>query len=175
MQMQKSANAAEVETGLLSLKTAAALAAVWRERGEKVVFTNGHFDLLHIGHVRYLQAARALGDHLIVGLNSDASTRLRKGPGRPIIPQEERAEMLLALRSVDAVVIFDGEDCRELVAAIRPDVYVKGADWNRPNGPRPPEAAVVESYGGRVAYVDLVPARSTSDIIAAIREGARVR
>ncbi|NOX61764.1 MAG: adenylyltransferase/cytidyltransferase family protein [Chloroflexi bacterium] len=159
---------------ILESTAAARLAADWRERGETVVFTNGHFDLLHIGHVRYLQAARELGDRLIVGLNSDASTRLRKGPGRPIIPQEERAEMLLALRSVDAVVVFEGEDCRELVAAIRPDVYVKGADWNRPDGPRPPEAEVVESYGGRVAYVALVPARSTSDIIEAIRRGQAI-
>ena len=154
---------------ILDWVMAAHQALTWRQRGETVVFTNGHFDLLHLGHVRYLQAARSLGDHLIVGMNSDASTCLRKGPGRPILPQDERAALLAALRCVDAVVIFDGEDCIDLVAAIRPDVYVKGADWNRPDGPRPPEAAVVERAGGRVAYVELTPGRSTSEIIRAIQ------
>jgi len=154
---------------ILDWVMAAHQALTWREYGETVVFTNGHFDLLHIGHVRYLQAARAQGDHLIVGMNSDASTRLRKGPGRPILPQDERAALLAALRCVDAVVIFDGEDCSDLVAAIRPDVYVKGADWNRPDGPHPPEAAVVEKAGGRVAYVELMPGRSTSEIIRSIQ------
>lgn len=153
---------------LLTVEEAAQLAATWRAAGETVVFTNGHFDLLHSGHVRYLQEARRQGDHLLVGLNSDASTRQRKGPRRPIIPQEERAALLAALRCVDGVIIFDGEDCRALVQAIRPDVYVKGADWNRPGGPRPPEAALVERYGGRVAYVDLVPGRSTTALIAEI-------
>lgn len=148
--------------------TAAKMATAWRKLGETVVFTNGHFDLLHIGHVRYLQAARGHGDHLLVGLNSDASTRLRKGVTRPIIPEDERAGMLAALRCVDGVILFDGEDCRSLIETIRPDVYVKGADWNRPGGPRPPEAPVVEAYGGRVAYVELVAGRSTSGIIADI-------
>ena len=150
--------------------TAAHQALSWCELGETVVFTNGHFDLLHIGHVRYLQAAHALGDHLIVGLNSDKSTRLRKGPGRPIVPQEERAALLAALRCVDAVVIFDSEDCIDLVAALRPDVYVKGADWNRPEGPRPPEAAIVAKHNGRVEYVELTPGRSTSELIRSIQD-----
>jgi len=155
---------------ILDWVMAAHQALSWRELGETVVFTNGHFDLLHIGHVRYLQAARALGDHLIVGLNSDGSTRLRKGPGRPIVPQEERAALLAALRCVDAVVVFDSEDCIDLVAALRPDVYVKGADWNRPDGPRPPEAAIVAKYRGRVEYVKLMPGRSTSAMIRAVQE-----
>ncbi len=155
---------------ILDQDAAAALAAAWRGEGRTVVFTNGHFDLLHIGHLHYLEAARALGDCLVVGLNSDASSRRRKGPDRPIIPQAERAMLLAALRCVDAVVIFETDDCRELVAAIRPQVYVKGADWNRPEGPRPPEAEIVVGYGGRVAYVDLVPARSTTAIIAAIHQ-----
>lgn len=152
----------------LDLTETAKRVAGWRQAGETVVFTNGHFDLLHAGHLHYLESARALGDRLLVALNSDASTRARKGSLRPIIPQDERAVLLAALRCVDAVLLFDGEDCRAEVAAIRPDVYVKGADWNRPGGPRPPEAAIVEGYGGRVAYVELAPARSTSDIIAAI-------
>lgn len=153
---------------ICDLPTAAKMAANWRKAGETVVFTNGHFDLLHIGHVRYLQAARARGDHLLVGLNSDISTRLRKGEKRPIIPEDERAAMLAALRCVDGVILFDEEDCRALIEVIRPDVYVKGADWNRPGGPRPPEAPVVEAYGGRVAYVELVAGRSTTGIIAEI-------
>jgi len=154
---------------ILDWVTAAHQALSWREHSETVVFTNGHFDLLHIGHVRYLQAARALGDRLIVGLNSDNSTRLRKGLGRPIVLQEERAALLAALRCVDAVVVFDSEDCIDLVAALRPDVYVKGADWNRPDGPRPPEAAIVAKYNGRVEYVELLPGRSTSGMIQTIR------
>lgn len=144
----------------------------WHGAGECVVFTNGHFDLLHVGHLHYLETARAQGDRLVVGLNSDESTRLRKGPSRPVIPQEERATLLGALRCVDAVVIFESEDCTELVDTIRPDVYVKGADWNRPGGPRPPEAEVVESYGGRVAYIDLVAGRSTTSIISTILRAA---
>jgi len=155
---------------ILDLAAAAELAAAWRADGEVVVFTNGHFDMLHIGHLRYLQSARAEGDRLIVGMNSDRSTRARKGPGRPVIPQVERAALLAALRCVDAIVIFDSEDCKDLVAGIRPQVYVKGADWNRPGGPRPPEAAIVAGYGGRVAYIDLVPGRSTTQIIRSIHQ-----
>lgn len=158
----------DMNAPILEVNAAARLAATWQAAGQVVVFTNGHFDLLHAGHLHYLQAARALGDRLLVAVNSDASTRARKGPLRPILPQEERAALLAALRCVDALILIDGEDCRAEVAAIRPDVYVKGADWNRPDGPRPPEAAVVETLGGRVAFVDLAPGRSTSAIIAAI-------
>ncbi len=144
-------------------------ALAWRAgQTGPVVFTNGHFDLLHVGHVRYLQAARAMGDALIIGLNSDASTAARK-PGRPIVGQEERAELLAALGCVDVVVIFDDLTAEALVAALRPDIYVKGGDWNRPGGPRPPEAALVEAYGGRVVYLPYIPDRSTSEIIARIR------
>jgi rfaE bifunctional protein nucleotidyltransferase chain/domain len=130
--------------------------------------TNGHFDLLHVGHIRYLQTARALGDVLLIGLNSDASTAARK-PGRPIVPQEERAELLAALGCVDAVVIFDDLTAEALVDALRPDIYAKGSDWNRPDGPRPPEATIVERYGGRVIYLPYLPDRSTSHIIERIR------
>jgi D-glycero-beta-D-manno-heptose 1-phosphate adenylyltransferase len=137
--------------------------------GLTVVMTNGHFDLLHVGHVRYLQGARRLGDVLVVGLNSDASTRARK-PGRPLVPQEERAELLAALGCVDAVVIFEDLDARALVAALRPEVYVKGGDWGSPGGPQPPEAEIVAGYGGSVVYLPYVPDHSTTRLIHRIRE-----
>jgi rfaE bifunctional protein nucleotidyltransferase chain/domain len=124
--------------------------------------------LLHVGHVRYLQAARALGDTLIIGLNSDASCAARK-PGRPLVPQTDRAELLAALGCVDAVVIFDDLTADRLVEALRPEVYVKGGDWGRPDGPRPPEADTIERYGGRVEYLPYVPDRSTTLIIRRIR------
>jgi rfaE bifunctional protein nucleotidyltransferase chain/domain len=144
----------------------------WRDRqrlaGRTVVMTNGHFDLLHVGHVRYLQGARQLGDVLVVGLNSDASTRARK-PGRPLVPQEDRAELLAALLSVDVVVIFDAANANALVAALRPDIYVKGGDWGQPGGPHPPEAEIVSGYGGRVVYLPYVPDHSTTRLIERIR------
>jgi rfaE bifunctional protein nucleotidyltransferase chain/domain len=145
-------------------------AVAWREAwaGRTVVMTNGHFDLLHVGHVRYLRAARDLGDALVIGLNSDASTRARK-PGRPLVPEAERAELIAALACVDAVVIFDGLTANELVQALRPEIYVKGGDWGQPGGPQPPEAEIVASYGGRVVYLPYVPNRSTTDLIARIR------
>lgn len=153
---------------VLSLEHAVDWREAQRRAGRDVVMTNGHFDLLHVGHVRYLQAAAALGDALLVGLNSDASTRARK-PGRPVVRQEERAELLAALGCVDAVVIFDELTAEALVDALRPDVYAKGGDWNRPGGPIPPEAALVEAYGGRVVFLPYLPDRSTSAIIARIR------
>ncbi len=144
-------------------------ATAWRsEQPGRVVFTNGHFDLLHVGHVRYLQAAAALGDALVIGLNSDASCAARK-PGRPLVPQADRAELLAALGCVDVVVIFDDLTASGLVEALRPAVYVKGGDWGRPGGPRPPEAEIVEGYGGRVAFLPYVPDRSTTLIIERIR------
>jgi rfaE bifunctional protein nucleotidyltransferase chain/domain len=147
-------------------------AAVWRQReaaaGRVVVMTNGHFDLLHVGHVRYLIAARRLGDALIVGLNSDDSARLRK-PGRPLVPEDERAELVAAMGCVDAVVIFDDVTANGLVAALQPDIYVKGGDWGQPGGPQPPEAEIVVAYGGRVVYLPYVANRSTSNLIARIR------
>jgi len=139
-----------------------------REHAGPVVFTNGHFDLLHVGHVRYLRAARDLGEALLVGLNSDASCAARK-PGRPLVPQEDRAELLAALGCVDVVVIFDDLTANGLVQALQPDIYVKGGDWGAAGGPRPPEAAIVEAYGGRVAYLPYVPDRSTTLIIDRIR------
>lgn len=153
---------------VLTADEAAALATRLRAEGGAVVFTNGCFDLLHRGHADYLQRARALGDLLIVGLNSDHSVARLKGPGRPILPADDRAAVLAALRAVDAVVIFHEETAERLVAAIRPEIYVKGGDWQS-GARRPPEARVVEGYGGRVEFLPYLPGRSTSEIIAQIR------
>jgi rfaE bifunctional protein nucleotidyltransferase chain/domain len=153
---------------VLDQAQAAAWAAELRAAGKTVVLTNGCFDLLHRGHVDYLQRARALGDALVVGLNGDGSVRQLKGPGRPIMPEADRAAMLTALRAVDAVVIFHQPTAESLVAAIQPAIYVKGGDWGA--GQRiPPEAAVVQSYGGRVQYIRYLPGRSTREIVAQIR------
>ncbi len=141
-----------------------------KRNGRRVVFTNGCFDLLHPGHIRGLELARALGDVLIVGLNSDASVRQLKGEGRPILPERERAEILAALESVDAVVIFDAPTPRELIARLLPDVLVKGGDWP---GDQIVGREEVEAAGGRVVSVPVVPGHSTSAILQKIREGAR--
>jgi rfaE bifunctional protein nucleotidyltransferase chain/domain len=133
--------------------------------GEKVVFTNGSFDLLHLGHLDYLTFARAQGDCLVVGLNSDESVRRYKGPTRPILPQAERAALLSGLRAVDYVVIFDEDEPKELIAELRPDVLVKGADWAHYVSGR----ESVEANGGRVVLANLVPGRSTSSIVEKIR------
>lgn len=142
------------------------LVADWRREGRSVVFTNGVFDILHPGHLRYLQAARAQGDYLIVGVNSDRSVRANKGPSRPINPESERAEMLAALACVDAVVIFDEETPAEIVRRLQPDVLVKGADW-------PADQIVgrdtVEARGGRVVRVPVEEGYSTSAIIDRVR------
>ena len=138
-----------------------------RRGGKRLVFTNGHFDLLHVGHVDYLQKARALGDALFVGVNGDASSRRLKGAGRPIVPARERARLLAALRCVDAVVIFESDTARDLLAALQPDIYAKGGDYaSKPL----PERAVVEEYGGRVELIEFLAGWSTSRLIAQIRE-----
>jgi D-beta-D-heptose 7-phosphate kinase/D-beta-D-heptose 1-phosphate adenosyltransferase len=143
----------------------AALAAR-RAAGARVVFTNGCFDLIHPGHVRYLAAARAFGDVLVVGLNSDASVRRLKGAGRPVMTAEERSEVLAALTAVDHIVLFDDDTPRDLIRALAPDVLVKGADWA-------PDAIVgsadVLASGGRVERIDLVPGVSTSELLRRIR------
>ena len=147
---------------LLDAEQAAAFADRIRTRGGKVVFTNGVFDLLHPGHVRYLREARALGDALVVAVNSDRSVRANKGPARPVNPERERAEVLLALESVDAAVIFDEETPHAIVSAINPDILVKGADW----GPDDIVGRdVVEARGGRVVRIALTPGHSTSELI----------
>ena len=141
-----------------------------RREGRTVVFTNGHFDLLHVGHLRYLAAARALGDLLLVGLNDDACTARLKGPLRPLVPQDERAETLAALAVVDYVVLFGDDTASGLLAALRPEIYVKGGDYAAPGaGGKPlPEASIVRGYGGEVRILPLTPERSTSDLVARI-------
>ena len=142
-----------------------AFAAALREGGARVVFTNGCFDILHAGHVRYLAAARSLGDVLILGLNSDASVRRLKGETRPVNTAEDRAEVVGALKSVDAVVIF-GEDTAEvLIAKVRPADYAKGGDYTLETLP---EARIVERYGGEVAFIPLVAGKSTTNIITRV-------
>jgi len=142
----------------------------WRKHGKTVVFTNGCYDLLHPGHVKFLEQARTLGDHLIVALNTDASVRRSKGPARPIVPEHDRAAVVAALASVDAVTLFDEETPRELVAALLPDVLVKGADWSHFIAGR----EEVEAAGGRVLTLPLEPGYSTTAlverIIASIRQ-----
>ncbi|HMD37339.1 MAG TPA: D-glycero-beta-D-manno-heptose 1-phosphate adenylyltransferase [Vicinamibacterales bacterium] len=145
---------------------AVALVQRLRRDGRTIVFTNGVFDLLHPGHVRYLRHARSLGDALIVGINSDRSVRTNKGQGRPILPEEERVEVLESLRCVDATVVFDEETPHELIAALQPDILVKGADWAE-------DAIVgrdiVEARGGRVVRATIEPGYSTTAIISKIR------
>jgi D-glycero-beta-D-manno-heptose 1-phosphate adenylyltransferase len=146
---------------------AAERARAVQAHGGRVVFTNGVFDLLHIGHVRYLRAARALGDLLIVALNSDRSARgLNKAPGRPINTEDERAEVVRALGSVDVVVIFDEDTPHAVISLIQPDILVKGADW-RPDNIIGRD--VVESRGGRVVRLDLTPGHSTTELIRRVR------
>ena len=137
-------------------------AAILRAAGMRVVFTNGCFDILHAGHVRYLAAARALGDVLILGLNSDASVRRLKGETRPVNSEVDRAEVVGALKSVDVVVIFGEDTAEELIAKVRPAVYAKGGDYTRETLP---EARIVERYGGEVAFIPLVAGKSTTSII----------
>jgi len=134
-------------------------------RNKKVVFTNGCFDIIHAGHVRYLTTAKNFGDVLIVGLNSDNSVRKLKGASRPINNQADRAEVLLALKPVDYVIIFDELTAENLIAKVKPDIYVKGGDYTLDTLP---EAKIVQSYGGRVEFVNLVAGKSTSNIIKKI-------
>ena len=153
----------------MTIDDAAQFAAGIRARGGTVVFTNGVFDLLHPGHVRYLQDARKLGDALIVGVNSDRSVRANKGPERPITPEAERVEILAALDCVDAVAIFDEETPAEIIKRIQPDVLVKGADWG-------PDNIVgrdtVEARGGRVVRMELSPGFSTTELIRKVKSTA---
>jgi rfaE bifunctional protein nucleotidyltransferase chain/domain len=147
-----------------------AIRAEARTGGTTVVWTNGCFDLLHVGHVLNLQAARRNGDILIVGVNSDRSVRCLKGLGRPVLPQAERAEVLAALECVSYVLIFDDDDPVRILRALRPDVHCKGAEYAPPHGKPIPEAPIVASYGGRLAFLPLVPGISTTDIVRRIRE-----
>ena len=151
----------------MTIADAAAFVARQRAAGRTIVFTNGVFDLLHPGHVRYLQHARSLGDALIAGINSDRSVRSNKGAGRPITPEAERAEIVGALASVDAAVVFDEDTPHAIIASLQPDVLVKGADW--------PEDAIVgrdivEARGGKVVRVPIAPGYSTTVIVEKIKK-----
>ena len=134
----------------------------WRQLGERITLANGNFDLLHVGHVRYLHGAKALGGRLVVAINSDESVRRLKGEGRPIMPEQERAEIVAALADVDAVVIFPELDVRAIIREIRPDVQAKGTDYTIESVP---ERDAVAEYGGRVAIVGDPKDHSTSEII----------
>ena len=143
-----------------------------RCENKTVVFTNGCFDIVHAGHVRYLTAARELGDILIIGLNSDASVRKLKGEGRPVNLAADRAEVLAGLRAVDHVVVFEEDTAEELVRRLQPDIYVKGGDYSLD---RLPESAIVAAYGGRTVLVPMVEGRSTTKVIQRLQQsGATV-
>jgi D-beta-D-heptose 7-phosphate kinase/D-beta-D-heptose 1-phosphate adenosyltransferase len=159
-----------LDSRILSLEQAIVRFGREKRNGRQVVFTNGCFDLLHPGHIRSLEQARALGDALIVGLNSDSSVRMLKGPGRPVLPELERAEILAALECVDAVVIFNEPTPREIISSLLPDVLVKGGDWA---GDKIIGREEVEAAGGRVVSIPIVSGYSTSAILERIRQGAR--
>ena len=154
---------------VLSLEQAIVRFGPAKRNGRRVVFTNGCFDLLHPGHSQILEQARSLGDALVVGLNSDSSVRELKGSGRPVLPEGERAEILAALECVDAVVIFDELTPRKVIAALLPDVLVKGGDWP---GNQIVGREEVEAAGGRVVSIPVVPGYSTTAILEKIRKGA---
>ncbi|HVI09250.1 MAG TPA: adenylyltransferase/cytidyltransferase family protein [Candidatus Binatia bacterium] len=138
------------------------LAERWRTSGERIILANGAFDLLHVGHVRYLRGAKALGGHLLVAINSDESVRALKGPGRPVIPEKERAEIVAALADVNAVVIFTELDVRGIIREVRPDFHAKGTDYTADSVP---ERDVVRECGGQIAIVGDAKDHSTSNLL----------
>lgn len=150
----------------LTLSKAIALRLKLQDEDKTLVFTNGHFDLLHVGHLDYLEKARALGDALFLGLNGDGATERLKGIGRPIVPAVERARLLSALLPVTAVVIFEADTADELIKTLKPDIYVKGGDYAHKVLP---ERATVEAYGGQVQLIDYLPHHSTTKLIQKIR------
>lgn len=154
----------------MTLDEAVALADRLRAQRKRIVLANGVFDLLHVGHVRYLRAARELGDVLFVGINSDAAVARLKGKGRPLMPAAERAEILMALREVDHVIVFDEDTADRLITSLRPDVHAKGTDYRLDTVP---EGGTVRSIGGRVAVVGDPKDHSTRDLIAQILERFR--
>jgi len=156
-----------VNGAVLSAEASGRIAA-WRRAGETLVFTNGVFDLLHRGHVEYLEEAATLGNRLVIGVNSDASVRRLKGPERPLVPEAERAELLAALACVDLVVVFEDDTPARLIEAVRPDVLAKGGDWSLD---RIVGREFVESYGGRVVAIRLREGLSTSRLVERILAG----
>jgi len=151
---------------MLTLDEALVQRETLRAHGQALVFTNGHFDLLHIGHLDYLENARALGAALFVGINGDPSTERLKGDGRPLVPAHERARLIAALTPVDGAILFQEDTAHALIDALRPEIYVKGGDYR---DKVLPERAAVEAYGGRVVLIDYLPDHSTSALIAKIK------
>lgn len=145
-----------------------ALCAILHRAGQRIVFTNGCFDILHAGHVEYLNKARSFGDCLVLGLNKDASVRGNKGPSRPINNELNRAKVVGALQAVDYVVLFGEKTAENLIAKVKPDVYVKGGDYTLATLP---EAKFVQSYGGRVEFIQMVAGCSTTNVIKKIQGG----
>lgn len=152
---------------LVARKDIAKFCEILRQGEQKVVFTNGCFDILHAGHVTYLEAAKAQGDVLVLGLNTDESVRRLKGPERPINSELDRAKVVGALKAVDYVVLFGEQTAETVIAEVKPDVYVKGGDYTLDTLP---EAKIVQSYGGKVAFIDMVEGRSTTNIINKIKK-----
>ena len=156
------------DTKILSPEALRDRVAEWRRGGQQIVLTNGCFDLLHVGHIRYLRGAKALGGKLVVAMNSDESDQQIKGEGRPFMPAAERAEIIAALSDVDAVVIFDGPDVRGLIREIHPDIQAKGTDYTRENVPERDE---VLAYGGRIEIVGDPKDHSTTNFLTQLRRG----
>lgn len=154
---------------IVDFSTMVTLRQRYREQGRIVVWTNGCFDLLHLGHIHSLQQASQLGEILLVGINSDTSVRHLKGPGRPILPETERARIVAALECVDHVLIFDETTPTAVLEQVQPDIHCKGTEYAPPHGRALPERAVVEAYGGRVAFLPLLPGLSTTDLIARVQ------
>ncbi len=152
---------------LVSLDDLPRLRAEATASGKTVALANGIFDLFHVGHLRYLQGAKGLADLLVVAVNTDTSARLNKGPGRPLVPEAERAEIVAALACVDRVVLFDSKDVVPVIRALRPDVQVKGTDYTPETIP---EAAEVQAYGGRVAVAGDPKDHSTTDLLKRLKE-----
>jgi len=148
-----------------TIKPLQQILAKLKNRGKKVVFTNGCFDILHIGHIKYLKKAKSFGDILVVGLNSDSSVKKLKGKNRPVFSQNERAEILSSLEFVDFVVIFNEDTPEKLISIIKPDIHVKGGDYKAGGLP---EANIVKSYGGKIKIVKFIPGYSTTNIIKGI-------
>jgi D-glycero-beta-D-manno-heptose 1-phosphate adenylyltransferase len=159
---------------ILSRSDLASEVARRQASGQRGVFTNGCFDLLHLGHVRYLQDARELGDFLVLGLNDDESVHMLKGPGRPLVPASERAEILAALACVDYVTVFPEKTANALIDLLQPTIYVKGGDYanaqsNEPDLTRLPEASSILAYGGVIRLIPYLPGHSTTELISAIK------
>jgi len=160
--------APDPQTKIVTLERLLALRAEWRRQGRMVVWTNGCFDVLHVGHIRNLYAAAQQGDVLVVGINSDASVRRIKGASRPVIEQNERAELLASLACVDCVLIFEEDTVIPVLSRLQPEIHCKGAEYAPPNGKFVPEADTVRAYGGEIRYMPQIPNRSTSEIIRRI-------